>query len=228
MKFLPRNHEGLYDPRTHVPRPVVGLDIDGTMGDYHGHFHRFAEGYVGRTLPEPRFYRGDRSFYEYLGMSKTLYRQVKLAYRQGGLKRSMPAYEGVSEMSRSLRKAGAVVVICTTRPYLQLDNIEPDTRHWLRRNGIQCDGMISGEHKYRDLLRTYGSNRIVSVFEDLPEQARLCTKLGLPLFLRDQSYNRPPVLNGHEWDGYRVGDAEEFCAEALVLLEVWKEKWLCA
>lgn len=170
-------------------KPVVGLDIDGTMGDYHGHFTRFAEQWLGREMPDPSLNTQGVPLYKWLGMSKSTYRQCKLAYRQGGMKRSMPCYDGASELTRAIRKAGCEVWIATTRPYLRLDNIDPDTRHWLRRNGIQHDGVLYGEHKYRD-LKKYLGDRVLFVVDDLPEMVTQARGLGLQAFLRDQPYNR--------------------------------------
>lgn len=171
-------------------KPIFAIDIDGTLGDYHGHFIRFAEGWLGRELPAPSLINPGQPLYQHLHMSKATYRQCKLAYRQGGMKRSMPVYEHARELTVRLRKAGAEVYICTTRPYLRLDNIDPDTRHWLRRNGIQYDGVLFGEHKYRDLARYVGVDRIVGVLDDLPELCDQATSLGITALLRDQPYNK--------------------------------------
>jgi hypothetical protein len=57
--------------------------------------------------------------------------------------------------------------VCTTRPYLHLDNIEPDTVEWLRRNRIPYDALLMGEHKYRDLRRQYGE-QVAAVLDDDP------------------------------------------------------------
>lgn len=171
-------------------RPIVALDIDGTLGDYHGHFTRFAERWTGRKMPDPDEINPGRPLYQHLGMSKATYRQCKLAYRQGGEKRSMPCYDGARELTVRVRKAGAEVYICTTRPFLRLDNIDPDTRHWLRRNGIQYDGVLFGQHKYRDLVKIVGAGRVVAVLDDLPELCAQAASLGLEAYLRDQPYNR--------------------------------------
>lgn len=191
-----------------VPRPVFGLDIDGTMGVYHGHFLNFAEGWLGREMRPTYEFDGSESLAAFMGVSKATYRRVKLAYRQGGLKRSMPAYPGASELTRALRARGALVVICTTRPYLALSNIEPDTREWARRNGIQYDGFIFGEHKYRDLVRMVGASRIVGVLDDLPEMYEQASRLGLPTLLRMQPYNEKHPA-GHRVSGLHVA-REEF------------------
>jgi hypothetical protein len=182
-------------------KPVVGLDIDGTLGDYHGHFTRFAEQWCGRTMPDPNLNTSGVPLYKWLGMSKATYRQCKLAYRQGGLKRSMPVYDGAAQMTRDMRKAGAEVWIATTRPYLRLDNIDPDTRHWLRRNKIQFDGVLFGQHKYRDLNRILGE-RVLMVVDDLPEMIDVALSLHMRAFLRRQPYNEYYQRSGN-WG--RVG-----------------------
>jgi hypothetical protein len=169
-------------------RPVVALDIDGTLGDYHGHFLRFAEGWTGKPMPDPSLNTAGVPLYQWMKVSKATYRECKLAYRQGGLKRSMPCYEGAADGVRSLRKSGVDVWIATTRPYLRLDNIDPDTRHWLRRNKIQYDGLIYGDHKYRLLKRLVGE-RVLFVVDDLPSLVAQASSIGLQAVLRQQPYN---------------------------------------
>lgn len=158
--------------------PVVALDIDGTLGAYHGHFTRFASEYVGRELPHT--YKGDVPFNKHLGLSKPMYRKIKLAYRRGGLKRSMPAYDYASEMTRIIRERKARIVICTTRPFLSMDEVEPDTVHMLKRQGIKYDYIISGENKYRDLCKLVDKSRVVMVLEDQDDMLSQAVSLGLP------------------------------------------------
>lgn len=175
--------------------PIVALDIDGTLGDYHGHFTRFAEQWTGRNLPDPEENTSGIPFHKHLGISKATYRQCKLAYRQGGMKRSMPVYPGASDLTKYIRSCGVQVWICTTRPYLRLDNIDPDTRHWLRRGegpgkSIQYDAVLFGEHKYRDLWSIAG-NRVLFVVDDLPPMLVQAKDAGdYYTVLRDQPYNR--------------------------------------
>ncbi len=172
-------------------KPVVALDIDGTMGDYHGHFLRFAEGWYGRPMPSPEEINPGLPLHKFMRTQKKTYRECKLAYRQGGMKRTMPCYPGASDLTQALRRAGAEVWICTTRPYLRLDNIDPDTREWLRRNRIRYDAVIYGEDKYKELKRQVGLGRIVAIVDDLPEMVRAAQMIGIRnVYLRDQPYNR--------------------------------------
>lgn len=177
--------------RPALDAPVVGLDIDGSIGDYHGHFLRFAEGWLGRKMPAPEEINPGLPLHKHMRVAKSTYRACKLAYRQGGMKRSMPVYEGAPELARYIRSKGVQVWICTTRPYLRLDNIDPDTREWLRRNKIQYDGVLFGEHKYLDLVRTVGLDRVLMVVDDLPEMMEQALRLGIKnRVLKDQPYNK--------------------------------------
>lgn len=167
-KRYPARGSFLFDPDTQVRRPVFAFDIDGTLGNYHGHFMRFAQEYLGRELAPWQQYDGTRSFAQFIGVSKSTYRTIKLAYRRGGMKRSMPAFIDMIDVVRYLRGRGAEIVIATTRPYLSLENIDGDTRHWLKRNGVPHDEVMWGEHKYRDLIKAR-PGRVIAAIDDLPE-----------------------------------------------------------
>lgn len=170
--------------------PVVALDIDGTLGAYHEHFTRFCEAWTGKQMPSEFAPTGGVPFHKHLGISKATYRKVKLAYRQGGLKRSMPVYTGAGDLTRYIRSKGCQVWIATTRPYLSLDNIEPDTKHWLReRAKAQYDNVLFGEHKYRDLVKAVGEDRVVMIVDDLPAMVEQAVSLGLRAYVRTQPYN---------------------------------------
>lgn len=172
--------------------PIVALDIDGTLGVYHWHFQQFAEAWVGRQLRGG--YDGSVPFNKWLGLSKQTYRKCKLAYRRGGLKRSMPTYTGARELTVAVRKERARVIICTTRPFLSLEDVEPDTLHFLRRNGIQYDYVISGEHKYRELVRRVNKSRLVMVLEDQDDMLLQALSLGLPAVRARHSHNDASTL----------------------------------
>lgn len=212
LKYPPRNATSLALGET--PRPVFGIDIDGTLGSYHSHFVKFAEGYLGRELPTWHEYRG-QSMASFLKMSKETYREIKLAYRRGGLKRSMPCYPGAAELTAGLRRRGGLVVVCTTRPFLQLDNVEADTHHWLKRHGIQYDAVLSGEHKYRNLAAQYGPAQVVSVLEDLPALVDQAEAVGLVCNIKDTCYNRDRLAKHPAWRVFTLGDASVIMNEQL-------------
>ena len=154
---------------SHQITPVVAIDIDGTLGDYHGHFLRFMDGYFGYRLP--RGWTGRPHDWEkWLGISHRDYREAKLAFRQGGLKRTMPVFEGAQQMVYDVWSAGAEVWITTTRPYNRLDSVDPDTQEWLRRNEIPYDRLLYDDHKYLRLAELVDKGRVIAVVDDLPPQ----------------------------------------------------------
>lgn len=170
-------------------RPVFGIDIDGTLGNYWQHFIWFAELWTGRKMPPWDIAIPGTSLAAHCGLSKVTYRRIKLAYRQGGLKRFMPVFPDAGEMVAALRRRGAEVWLCTSRPYLQVTNVEEDTRHWLRRHHITYDGFLSGENKYRQLVRTVGHRQVVALADDLPEMWRQAEDLDVPCIRIPQPYN---------------------------------------
>ena len=192
-------------------KPVVALDLDGTLGDYHGNFTAFARLYFGYgddawTKPNPGL-----KMWDWMGIPERDYRDAKLAYRQGGWKRWMPAYAGAKELTHAIRASGAELWLCTTRPYLRLDNVDPDTREWLRRNGLEFDALLfdpaheEDGTKYHELLRQAGADRIASIVDDLPEMIEAAEGLRIPKMhqpiVRDQPYNQ------HLWPELRRADS---------------------
>jgi len=176
--------------RLHPLAPVVALDIDGTLGDYYGHFKWFAELYLQQDLRCD--WTGTTNFDEALNLDKETYRDIKLAYRQGGMKRSIPVLDG--DAGRALiqnirERLGVQVWICTTRPWQRLDNIDPDTQFWIQRNFGRVDGVIYGEDKYEDLIDIVGRDRILGVVDDLPENVRRAGSLGLRAAIRAGQHN---------------------------------------
>lgn len=156
-------------------RPVVAVDIDGTLGDYHGHFLAFAEAYLGVEAVDLGSYDGTISFRHWFLNTFALendraWYDIKLAYRQGGMKRSMPIMKDATDFMQWLHRAGVEVWITTTRPFLRLDGIDPDTRHWLERNSIPYTGLLYDEDKYIRLGDNVEKDRVVAILDDLGEQ----------------------------------------------------------
>lgn len=175
--------------RLHPLAPVVGLDIDGTLGDYYNHFRWFAELYLQRPVTLDWDFSDSAEFSEALNLPKDEYRQIKLAYRQGGMKRSLPAFGGMGDAVKTIREWGVQVWITTTRPWQRLDNIDPDTQFWINRNLGRIDGVIYGEEKYMDLLDIVGSDRILGIVDDLPENVVSAQSLGLNAALAHGPHN---------------------------------------
>lgn len=194
-------------------KPVVALDIDGTLGDYHKNFFKFADLYFGDDFRFPSLVKTNHGLplWEHMGLTERDYRDAKLAYRQGGWKRWMPVYPGAPALTALIRGVGAEVWLCTTRPYLRLDNVDPDTREWLRRNKIEYDALLfdpvsddSGT-KYDELKRQAG-DRVCSIVDDLPEMYAAARDAfpDIPPVLRDQPYNRHITVSRRAYDSDEI------------------------
>lgn len=176
--------------RLHPLAPVVGLDVDGTLADYYEHMRWFAELYLQRPVTIEWDFAPTAEFSDALQLDKKTYRDIKLAYRQGGMKRSIPVLDDRGTMVKAIRAGGIQVWITTTRPWQRLDNIDPDTQFWLNRNLGRVDGVIYGEEKYMDLVDIVGRERILGVVDDLPENVVSAMSLGLKAALAVGEHNR--------------------------------------
>lgn len=199
-------------------KPVVAVDIDGVLAMYHQHFLLFASRYFNTHYGA---WYGDGTLAEHMQVSKEEYRKCKLAYRQGGMKRSMPPYPGSATMVESFRDAGAEVWVTTTRPYMRLDNTDPDTREWLHREKIIYDGLLYDEDKYKVLIDIVGAERIVGVLEDEPENCQRAHDLGLRPLLVSRNHNVG-------WDVCGRWHIHEAQRHILDLIDRWRQFHGCA
>lgn len=211
-------------------KPVVALDIDGTLAQYHEALVEFVIKYTnlypGPAVPLPGRDGVERIGGEFgdwvcfaFGLDRKTYREIKLAFRQGGQKRFMFEFPHAADLAAAIIGEGAEVWVTTSRPYLRLDNVDPDTREWLRRNEIAWDHMVYGEDKYTRLAGLVDPARVVAVLDDLPE-------------MYDQAVEAfgadVPILHINNWnkgaEDNRTAVADLLDARALIVRAVqdWK------
>lgn len=201
-------------------RPVVALDIDGTLGNWLDHWFHFADGYFNTVFS--RHWIGEQPLNEHMEITKEDYRQAKLVFRQGGYKRTMPMYRFADKLAAQLYKAGAEVWVTTTRPYLRLDNLDPDTREWLDRNGIIYDHLLYDEDKYETLEGLVGKDRIVAVLDDEFKCYSRAEMLGLHPILMMRRHNQ----YDREFDGGNFIEAHSLVDAGRIIsnrVREWKE-----
>src|SRR5882724_1406876 len=94
-------------------RPIVAVDIDGTLADYHDHFLGFAANWIARNhsyTSGSATYDGSYPFskwcMDFFSIDLATYRQIKLAYRQGGMKRTMPIFDSAWSLCHLIHAAG--------------------------------------------------------------------------------------------------------------------------
>lgn len=148
--------------------PIVAVDIDGTLAEYHNRLQTFACDYHDRQVPM-QTWDGRGNFEDHLGLTQAEYREAKLAYRQGGYKRTAPLMPYAKEFMWLLNGMNVEVWITTTRPWSRLDSVDPDTKFWLERHGIRYKHLLFDEHKYEKLAEIVDPRRVIAVVDDLPE-----------------------------------------------------------
>lgn len=209
-----------------VVRPVVAIDIDGTLGDYHGHFSEFAQAYLNRPLSQLRVwetYRGDEPYKDWFqrtfGVDHSTFRQVKLAYRQGGMKRVMPMIPGASALVNGLMSHDVEVWLTTTRPHDRFDRVDPDTREWLARHRIRFDGLLYSGRKMEELSDRIDPGRVVAVLDDQINILDRVEDLGWTGIMKRSIYNQKTV-----WLGYQAETLPRAYDIITMLLEQWRKK----
>lgn len=207
-------------------KPVVIFDIDGSLGDYHGHFLGFAEMWMdtGRKALRHPFpgYDGSEKFSTWFcrvyGSDITTFREIKLAYRQGAQKRSMPLYTNMQRVAQAAAGV-AEVWIATTRPYLSLSGIDSDTRFWLDKHKIPYDYLLYDEDKYDVIADRVDPERVCFVLDDEVSNLVAAAKYWKvqSLVLRRTRYN----TGVSAWSGPVAASA----ADALPLLANRLQDW---
>jgi len=198
-------------------RPIICIDIDGTIAEYHDHLLTFCLSYYNLGAQKISYWDGDGNFEDYIGITQEQYREAKLAFRQGGMKRTMPIIPGAARLARGARDAGAEIWMTTTRPWQRLDNVDPDTREWLSRHGIPYDHLLYDEFKYERITELVDAGRIAAIIDDLPEQCHSARQSGLPVTMVARNHNAS--------SGFAPRQELGLCAQwAINNIKEWKKK----
>lgn len=193
--------------------PVIAIDIDGTLGDYHKSFVEFAAQWLNKWPDCMYDYKGSiphRQFFcACFNVDETTFRAIKLAYRQGGMKRLMPVYPGAVEFMKQANRKGCEIWITTTRPWERFDRIDPDSRHWLEKHDIPFHVLMYDEDKIDQLYRRVDWRRVVMVLDDqrdVLERAAALIGPGVPIMMKGQ-HNLQSGWWGRKVDGFRAAGA---------------------
>jgi hypothetical protein len=201
-------------------RPIVAVDVDGTISEYHEELAGHVSRYFNIPLPAMPW-DGLGNFEDYLGITQHQYREAKLAYRQGGFKRWSPVMKDVHILEwhlRTLHGRGLLEVwITTTRPWNRLDSVDPDTRFWLDNNFPVYDYLLYDDHKYPKLAELVEPSRVVGVLDDLPEMIAEATESFAGAVVR--MVNRPHNVHAHP-SCIRTS-IPDFCQELNSQVERW-------
>ena len=198
--------------------PIVAVDIDGTLSEYHRSITAFACKYW--NVEEPLgVWNGKGNFEDWMGLSQEQYREAKLAYRQGGYKRVAPWQPGAYDFITALSQMDVEMWITTTRPWNRLDSVDPDTRFWLDRYRVKYDHLLYDDHKYLRLAELVDPWRVIAVFDDLPDMIEEACKVfpaqAVVQVSRSYNWSHPTATTITSWaDGLNIVESN---------LQLWKE-----
>lgn len=152
---------------------IVGIDIDGVLGEYHSWFLQFVENVFGFEFDSIEALK------KKLGTKE--YENIKSMYRQSGAKAKMPVRPGAVELTHKLKEMGYQIIILTARPYKEYSRIYPDTLEFLRKNDIKFDAIIWDEQKHLKIIREFPN--LEFMIEDTPEIAYEVAREGYKVYM---------------------------------------------
>jgi hypothetical protein len=203
--------------------PVIAIDIDGTLGDYHKSFVEFAAQWLNKWPDGMYSYRGAIPYRQFFcacfNVDETTFRAIKLAYRQGGMKRLMPVYPGAVEFMKQAHRKGCEIWITTTRPWERFDRIDPDSRHWLEKHDIPFHVLMYDEDKVDQLYRRVDHRRVVMILDDQVDVLDRAVTLigpGAAVMMSGQHNSNA------EWNGRRVASFRDASDLLDVLITNWE------
>ncbi len=173
---------------------IAGVDIDGVLADYPGHFLHFLNKELGTNhqLEGIRDYDIGAS----LQLPRDLYEDIKDKFRQTGQKRYMGILPGAKDFLEGLKADGYGIVLLTARPYKKYKRIFADTQEWLKAKELVYDCILWDEDKCARLVREFGSGQVKFFVEDHIGNANKMSQLGMKVFLVDKPYNQGELGKG--------------------------------
>jgi len=155
---------------------IVGIDIDGVLGEYEKCFLN----YFNECHDSTKF-NSIEELKDCIGIE--MYEKIKSEYRQSGYKADMQACEGASEFTKKLREMGYKIIILTARPYKEYYTIYPDTLKFLEKREIIFDAIIFDENKHMKIIKEFPTMEFM--IEDNTHIAKSIANQGYKVFLKN-------------------------------------------
>jgi len=165
---------------------IIAIDIDGVLNDYPKTWVDYANGELYTE-------------YENLsqlkqGVSYTDYNALKRKYRTSRIKETFEPKEGAKELLNFLKSKGYFIVIMTSRPIEEYNELLFQTINWLRKNGLEYDFLYFSKRKHLDIIEKF--NNLSFMIEDNRAYANAVSNHGYRVFLVDNEYNKGETNNG--------------------------------
>lgn len=161
-------------------KKVCAIDLDGVVVQYPEFFVEFINKKTNANHQNLFDARKNLSNDEYL--------EMKDAYRQSGVKQTIPLRDGAKEFVEFLKSKDYSVVIITKRPYKKYFRIFADTKANLDSNKIPYDGVIFDSEKHKTIVKEFP--QLEFIVEDNKSIANEIGEWGYKCFLIDNIYNQ--------------------------------------
>lgn len=168
-------------------RKKVFVDLDNVMADYGGDFLRWATN--GQLSPSPNDLTS-LHLNEILCLDDADYAELKRRWRVEGHKRNMTMIPGTYGALRRLSQWYDVVII-SSRPADEYDNIREDTEYWLKQHDLQYSELVFTKEKFNYVHDHYDVNDVLAIFDDDPKNlVKFAGKQTIQCYIVDRPYNR--------------------------------------
>jgi 5'(3')-deoxyribonucleotidase len=168
-------------------RKKVFVDLDNVMADYGGDFLRWATN--GQLSPSPNDLTS-LHLNEILCLDDADYAELKRRWRVEGHKRNMTMIPGTHGALRRLSQWYDVVII-SSRPADEYDNIREDTEYWLKQHDLQYSELVFTKEKFNYVHDHYDVNDVLAIFDDDPKNlVKFAGKQTIQCYIVDRPYNR--------------------------------------
>lgn len=176
---------------------LCAIDIDGVLNDYPDCWVNYLNEALGTEYADLNEAKANVPF--------AIYNYAKEKYRSSGIKEMLPVKPDAKQLMRVLKSYGYIIVIMTSRPIYQNQNVFEQTVRWLKKNGLPYDDLFFTDKKNMTIAKYFPN--IEFVIEDNRKNANEIAAMGKPVFLMDNKYNQGelfPLVT-------RVKDLEEVC-----------------
>ena len=168
-------------------RKKVFVDLDNVMADYGGDFLRWATN--GQLSPSPNDLTS-LHLNEILCLDDADYAELKRRWRVEGHKRNMTMIPGTHGALRRLSQWYDVVII-SSRPADEYDNIREDTEYWLKQHDLQYSELVFTKEKFNYVHDHYDVDDVLAIFDDDPKNlVKFAGKQTVQCYIVDRPYNR--------------------------------------
>ena len=171
--------------------PIIISDIDGTLADYR---KGFVDWIKGTSQPIPSKDRSTSLMMEIdMGVTYPVYMRLKEEFEASGGYQNLPLYADVPLAVKELSDMGISFIAYTARPHKSYTRIWLDSWAWVRTNQLDPyiqELRIGKEERIARACALVEKGHRVVLLEDDPSTAIRAAATGIPVFLRDQPYNR--------------------------------------